>query len=597
MAKVYSYIRFSTPEQAKGDSYRRQLQRIQKYCRENNHVFDETLTIEDAGKSGYSKANLESGRLGLFLEAVEEGLIERGSILFVENFDRISRADLFTALGVLGKLLEAGIVVVAGDREYTQASVQQNQFLLLEPIFTFIRGNEESAVKGMRVREAWKNKRDNGLPLTRRMPAWCKLDGNKIVLDETNAAVVRRIFQMGLTMGPKRIARVFNQENLPMMLYRKRKTEGWMSSYISKILYNPQVIGHFQPHVMRKGKRIPEGPLRTDYYPAVITPEEFYSMQATLSARKIQKGRVGIIRRNLFTGLAYAGNTESAMHYVDKGKNLKKGGQYLVSDRSVRFPGQAWWAWPYHHFEQAFLRWVLGVDFAKVIVPTPDRKNLEAEYEYANGQFLVTEKKVSRLIQMAEDGNGDIHELKARLAALQKEMNEFKEARDLCEARLHVASSGSRALQETQVDLKKVLAKLEEPTGRDEIRAVLKRFVYRLSLWPFGLGQWVRPKKSERGQSLASLPCFEIQFQQTEMRQIIIVHPDDPSVLFLSDYFNEGTNADAVLQQNNEAILAMMFPKGAAKVDGGDAVPVPKAIAPKKAAGRMSVRKKNRAKS
>lgn len=344
MAKVYSYIRFSTPEQAKGDSYRRQLQRIQKYCRDNNHVFDDTLTIEDAGKSGYSKANLESGRLGIFLEAVEDGLIERGSILFVENFDRISRADLFTALGVLGKLLEAGIVVVAGDREYTQASVQQNQFLLLEPIFTFIRGNEESAVKGMRVREAWKNKRENGLPLTRRMPAWCKLDGNKIVLDETNAAVVRRIFQMGLTMGPKRIARVFNHENLPMMLYRKRKTEGWMSSYISKILYNPQVIGHFQPHVMRKGKRIPEGPLRTDYYPAVITPEEFYSMQATLSARKIQKGRVGIIRRNLFTGLAYAGNTESAMHYVDKGKNLKKGGQYLVSDRSVRFPGQAWWA-------------------------------------------------------------------------------------------------------------------------------------------------------------------------------------------------------------------------------------------------------------
>jgi DNA invertase Pin-like site-specific DNA recombinase len=324
MAKVYSYIRFSTLEQEKGDSYRRQLEKAQDYCLKNNHVFDDHLTIADRGKSAYSKANLESGRLGLFLKAVEDGDVQPGSILFVESFDRISRADLFTAMGVLGQLLDAGITVVANDREYTQATVEKNQFLLLEPIFTFIRGNEESAIKGQRLKEAWKNKRAKGGPLTRRMPAWCKLTDGVITLDDGNAATVRRIFQLGKTMGPKRIARLFNQEQVPQMLARKRRTKGWMSSYISKILYNPQVMGHFQPHRMEKRKRIPDGSVREDYYPQVITPEEFYSMQQTLRSRCIEKGRIGSIRRNLFTHIAYAGNTDAAMHYVDKGRTKRK---------------------------------------------------------------------------------------------------------------------------------------------------------------------------------------------------------------------------------------------------------------------------------
>lgn len=35
MQKAYSYIRFSSPEQAKGDSYRRQREAAEAYCQAN----------------------------------------------------------------------------------------------------------------------------------------------------------------------------------------------------------------------------------------------------------------------------------------------------------------------------------------------------------------------------------------------------------------------------------------------------------------------------------------------------------------------------------------------------------------------------------
>src|SRR5215212_1187114 len=41
--RAYSYVRFSTPEQALGDSERRQVEGAQRYAAENNLVLDESL--------------------------------------------------------------------------------------------------------------------------------------------------------------------------------------------------------------------------------------------------------------------------------------------------------------------------------------------------------------------------------------------------------------------------------------------------------------------------------------------------------------------------------------------------------------------------
>jgi DNA invertase Pin-like site-specific DNA recombinase len=53
MPTAYSYVRFSTPEQSKGDSLRRQQALSEAYALENGLTLDTTLTFHDLGVSAY----------------------------------------------------------------------------------------------------------------------------------------------------------------------------------------------------------------------------------------------------------------------------------------------------------------------------------------------------------------------------------------------------------------------------------------------------------------------------------------------------------------------------------------------------------------
>lgn len=64
--KAYSYLRFSTPEQAAGDSRRRQTELAEKFAKAHDLALDDQLTFHDLGVSAFSGANL-AGQLGAFL--------------------------------------------------------------------------------------------------------------------------------------------------------------------------------------------------------------------------------------------------------------------------------------------------------------------------------------------------------------------------------------------------------------------------------------------------------------------------------------------------------------------------------------------------
>ena len=99
--KAYSYLRFSTPEQQKGDSFRRQASMAESYALKKGLNLDSALTFHDLGVSAFKGANAETGRLADFLEAVRAGLVPQGSFLLVEALDRLSRLAPRKALRVL----------------------------------------------------------------------------------------------------------------------------------------------------------------------------------------------------------------------------------------------------------------------------------------------------------------------------------------------------------------------------------------------------------------------------------------------------------------------------------------------------------------
>src|SRR5689334_1241100 len=127
--KGYSYIRFSSAEQALGDSSRRQAQLAKEYAARHGLELDTELTFKDTGVSAYRGRNAADGRLGDFLELVRAGVVKQGSFLLVESLDRISRQTARKALRTLEDIVESGITLVTltDGKTYTAESIDQDQ--------------------------------------------------------------------------------------------------------------------------------------------------------------------------------------------------------------------------------------------------------------------------------------------------------------------------------------------------------------------------------------------------------------------------------------------------------------------------------------
>lgn len=110
-ARAYSYVRFSTPEQAKGRSYDRQIELASAYAEEHGLELAD-LTFKDLGVSAFRGKNAQTGALRAFLKALEDGDIPSGSYLLVESLDRITRNSIIEAQALFMLIIRAGIILV-----------------------------------------------------------------------------------------------------------------------------------------------------------------------------------------------------------------------------------------------------------------------------------------------------------------------------------------------------------------------------------------------------------------------------------------------------------------------------------------------------
>jgi DNA invertase Pin-like site-specific DNA recombinase len=346
--KAYSYIRFSTPEQLKGDSLRRQLEAGEKYAKENGLILDKSLSMQDLGLSAYHGVHRTKGALGKFLKLVEAGQIEKGSVLIVENLDRLSREDVLDALNQFTGIIQAGISIVTlqDGQKYDMASIKQNWAQLIISITYMARANEESSAKSKRLSATWNNKRKKAIEgtakLTARCPLWLKLshDRKKYIPIPEACKVVEMIYRLKLAgKGKGVITKELNQmkDIWYPPITKRNKTGGWREDYISKILTTPAVIGTFQPKKRDKdgNKMIVCDPIK-DYYPAVIDEELFYQVQDLIKRNSQSNGRGGGQRKkatNLFVHLIRCGRCKHPMHFLNKGGNQNN---YLYCDVSRR---------------------------------------------------------------------------------------------------------------------------------------------------------------------------------------------------------------------------------------------------------------------
>ncbi len=168
MTKLYSYIRWSSERQANSTTLERQMSSAREFAREMDL---ELVEIIDPGVSAYRGKNANEGKLADFISAVEAGMIDRDSWLYVENLDRITRQSPTKAQTLFIKLLDLGLTVVTGmDRRiYTLQSVNDNPTELMVSLLLFSRSHEESKTKANRTKgnvlALVKRFREEGLPV------------------------------------------------------------------------------------------------------------------------------------------------------------------------------------------------------------------------------------------------------------------------------------------------------------------------------------------------------------------------------------------------------------------------------------------------
>lgn len=482
---VISYLRFSRPEQLKGDSVRRQLEASKKWASERQLSIDESLT--DYGISAYRGANADGdSALGSFLRLCELGQIPQGSILLVESLDRLSRNELLEALELFLSIIRRGIKIVTlmDGQEYSRESLNQNMMGLQYSIMQMSLAHEESAKKAFRVSKAWAEKRRNmdRKPLTGKLPAWLKLVDNKIVVDPAKAAVVKRMFKMVRDgHGLHAITKTLNRDAQPI-----GRVKRFQRSYVFKILHNRSVFGEFQPHKIvhenRKKRREPVGDPIKNYFPGIISETEFYAAQNALKARQTMRGPTSKFI-NLFTGMLYCMEDESPLQVVNKGN----GRCYCSSAAMLGLKGAASAIrFPVRVFEAAML--------AKIAQPELYRRNdlqlqsVQMDLSASTGQLAEVEGRITAIQEAMVKAGGNAASVVKMLGQLDSRRAELVAAIGQLKGRLEGLGQGGATTDLVKMVVNKIRSCASQKgkkwdfsvEQRKQLRAGLRRLVQRI---------------------------------------------------------------------------------------------------------------------
>jgi DNA invertase Pin-like site-specific DNA recombinase len=326
MKNAILYLRYSTPEQAEGQSEQRQTQGAERWCKEHDAKL--VKIHKDLGISGGKNSDARKG-LSALLDDLTRGNVPK--FLLIEDVDRISRMLPLDSLNLISKILEFGVTIVSlrDNQVLTKDNWQNSQSFLILSLKTTL-ANEERQKRIFRGRSAWKQKRieSPNKIYTRKVPSWLTVEDDKIVTVPEHVKTVKKIFKLAAEgFGIISIIRMFNEAGI-----KSFRGKDWNKAIVHNTLTGEQVLGHFQPKTSVNGKRIEDGEMIPTYFPRVIDDDLFYSVQAKLKQRNKYRGagyrhtrKPG--QNNLFAGLIKCAKCGASLIHLVRSRH---GYSYLV---------------------------------------------------------------------------------------------------------------------------------------------------------------------------------------------------------------------------------------------------------------------------
>lgn len=179
--KAYLYQRVSSEAQRDNSSLFRQSEAQQAWLAMHPDVEFERKLVDD-GYSGFKGENLEYGELGVFVDEIEKGLIERGSILLLEQFSRLTRLSISKTKDLLHKIWQGGvtIVTITDNQEYPPESADDfGKWMRL--LIEIESAHKDSEWRSKKVRASWTRReslaKEQKIAPRMRMPFWLDKNG------------------------------------------------------------------------------------------------------------------------------------------------------------------------------------------------------------------------------------------------------------------------------------------------------------------------------------------------------------------------------------------------------------------------------------
>ena len=346
---AYSYIRFSTKKQKKGDSLKRQKELAVDWCKRNDAILVEDY--RDLGVSGFKGKNKSSGALGVFIDKVRIGTIEKVSFLLVEDFDRMSRENINLAMAQFLELINHGIsIVTLTDGEHVFEEGMDNMFMeLMYALLKQERANEESRTKSYRIKKSHASsfelaKKGRKNKLAGRPPSWMKRENGKYVLIPENVKTIKRIFTLvAKGLSGHKISQIFNEEKVPTF----GRAKYWLPERIIEMVRMRSVLGEYVS-IQRKGEVI------KNYYPKAISEELFVKanrVRSLSSTPNLNKSKNNY-PLNIFKGLMVGQKGQS--YILRHTKKPKKTYSFFIS-RWMAHGLEKWCKWDYQNFKDIAL--------------------------------------------------------------------------------------------------------------------------------------------------------------------------------------------------------------------------------------------------
>lgn len=536
MPKAYSYIRFSTKEQAKGHSLKRQTEMREAYlAKRPDLTLDTSLTLEDMGVSAFKGTNADEGNLGSFIRAIEAGIVPKGSYLLIESLDRLSRAKVQIALNLFLSIVNQGITIVTLEdgKEFNENSDFTD---IIISVVGMQRAHEESKRKSDLISKAWKDKRvqaaSTGKVMSRVVPFWLKAKEDKsgfIVLDEY-AKILNRMFDLALDgIGVHSIAVALNSEGITTPTGK-----AWKGPNIAKFLRNRAAIGEatFSSFMNEGNKREATDPI-PNYFPAVVDEAKFYAVRDKFNTYNMdtEHGRKSD-NRNLFRRLIrcqYCGNSVSLQAVRYNSKEGKKLYSTLACSGKVAGNGCKSERWDYYEFQHLFLTLVQELDVSTLVGSNKKqddikRVNTLIGKERANNEQLHT--KMNNLMALIEEGV-KVEGVAKRIQELDNQISYSNVTLSNLERELSILEAESRSFESTRLEMNELIELLgdpehspkpyhimeeEEVRRRAKLSMMISTLVDNIIMSSVGTGINIAPARSD-DVILDTTPSFSVTFK------------------------------------------------------------------------------------